>query len=68
MNMEILENMTVSEKHNYERMKKQGHTDEEIKEMLLTIRSIPPESKKALVKAVKKSIMENLTVEIEPEE
>ena len=57
--MPILENMTVSEKHNYERMKKRGYTDEEIKQTLLGIRAVPQELKEKAYKAIGENILRN---------
>ena len=57
--MPILENMTLSEKHNYARLKKRGYSDEEAKDMLLAIRAIPQEERKELERMLVENMKAN---------
>ena len=61
--METLKDMTVSEKHNYERLIKMGYSHKQALEQLERIRAIPKEEMDELREAIAKNmVFENLQV------
>ena len=66
--MSTLKDMTLSEKHNYERLIKKGYTHKEAIQMLQMIRDIPQKDKEKTIQAIKRNMMKNLKIEISKEE